>query len=196
MMAQSKAQTKRSSGASRNAKASNGQGDKAGGSSRGGAAARRSTNSKSRSSPRSSNGRGATASAKRRSSSAAKRTRSPAPKRGAARGQNAGSGVAAAARKAKTPLLAGGATVAGLAGAAALALRSSGRRKVLGVPVGRRNGFRLPGRGGGLKRDARKVTGAVTDAAKRADRFGHRVSRVATTIQKVSETADDAAKEA
>ena len=91
------------------------------------------------------------------------------------------------------------ATLAGLAGAegaAVLARRSSGRRKVLGVPVGRRNGFKLPGRGGGFKRDARKVTGAVSDAAKRADSVGQKVSQVASTIQKVSETADNATKKA
>ena len=46
----------------------------------------------------------------------------------------------------------------------------------------------------GFKSDARKVASAVTDAAKRADDFGQRVSRVASGIQNVSETADNAVK--
>ena len=62
--------------------------------------------------------------------------------------------------------------------------------------MGRRNGFKLPGRSGGLKRDARKVTSAVADAAKRADSFGQRLSKVASTVQQVSETDDEAAKKA
>ena len=89
------------------------------------------------------------------------------------------------AQKAKVPLVAGGAAVAGLAGAAVLASRSGRRRKVLGIPMPKRNG---------LKNDARKIAGAVTDAAKRADLFGQRVSRVATGVQNVSQTADDAVK--
>jgi methyl-accepting chemotaxis protein len=101
--------------------------------------------------------------------------------------------VAEAAQKAKAPLIAGGATIAGVAGAIVLASRSGGR-KVLGVQVGRRNGFQLPGRSRGLKGDARKIASAITDAAGRADRLGQRVSKVASTIRQVSETADDAAK--
>lgn len=67
------------------------------------------------------------------------------------RAKEAGSSVTTAARKAKGPMLAAGATAAGLAGGLALgsrmtskraglgALRS--RRTVLGVPVGRRSGL-------------------------------------------------------
>jgi hypothetical protein len=52
-------------------------------------------------------------------------------------------------------------------------------------------------RGNGLKKvDARKIAGAVTDAAKRADRFGQGVSSMASSVQMVSETADKAAKKA
>jgi len=76
-----------------------------------------------------------------------------------------------------------------VAGAAALNARSNRRnRKVLGVTVPRSNGLK--------DIDARKIAGAVTDAAKRADRFGQRVSSVATSVQTVSETADKAAKKA
>jgi len=93
--------------------------------------------------------------------------------------------VSSVAQKAKVPLLAGGAALAGLAGAATVAARSGRRRKVLGVQMPTRNGF---------KTDARKITSAITDAAKRADQFGQRVSRVASGVQNVSETASDAVK--
>ena len=99
--------------------------------------------------------------------------------------QNSAQRVAAFAEKAKTPLLTGGAALAGVAGAAVLTARSRRRRKVLGVPLPKRNG---------LKVDAKKVTDAITDAAKHADRIGQRVSRVANGVQDVSETANGKAK--
>jgi hypothetical protein len=102
--------------------------------------------------------------------------------------QNAAHGFVGVVKKAKTPLIAGGVAVAGFAGAAALAGARSRRRKVLGVTMPR---------GKGLKKiDARKIAGAVTDGAKRADRLGQRVSSVASSVQTVSETADRAAKKA
>jgi hypothetical protein len=105
--------------------------------------------------------------------------------------QNAAQGVAGFVKKAKGPLIVGGAAVAGIAGvvgAAALNNARSRRRKVLGVTMPR---------GQELKNlDARKIAGAVTDGAKRADRFGQRVSSVANSVQIVSETADKAAKKA
>jgi hypothetical protein len=102
--------------------------------------------------------------------------------------QDAAQGVVGFVKKAKTPLIAGGAAMAGLAGAAALNNARSRRRKVLGVT--------MPG-GKELKNlDARKIAGAVTNGAKRADRFGQRVSSVASSVQTVSETADKAAKKA
>lgn len=62
-----------------------------------------------------------------------------------------GDSIATAARKAKGPMLAAGATAAGLAGGLALGSRATSkrrgvsgllapRRRVLGVPIGRRNG--------------------------------------------------------
>ena len=105
--------------------------------------------------------------------------------------QDAAQGVAGFVKKAKTPLIAGGvaiAGIAGLAGAAALNNARSRRRKVLGLTMPR---------GKELKNlDARKIAGAVTDGAKRADRFGQRVSSVAGSVQAVSETADKAARKA
>ena len=102
--------------------------------------------------------------------------------------QNVAQGVAGVVKKAKTPLIAGGAAIAGLAGAAALNNARSRHRKVLGVTMPRGNGLK--------KVDARKIAGAVTDAAKRADRFGQGVSSMASSVQMVSETADKAAKKA
>jgi hypothetical protein len=99
--------------------------------------------------------------------------------------QGAAQGVATFAKKAKTPLLVGGAGLAGVAGAVVLNARSGRTRKVLGVSLPKPNGFKV---------DAQKVTEAITDAAKRADQMGQRVSRVASTVQDVSETANAAAK--
>jgi hypothetical protein len=101
--------------------------------------------------------------------------------------QNAGQRVATAVKKTRTPLIAGGAAIVGLAGVVALKNARSRRRKVFGVTMPRT---------AGLEKDARRVAGAVTDAAKRADQLGQRVSSVANSVQMVSETADKAAKKA
>ena len=102
--------------------------------------------------------------------------------------------MSTALRTVKTPLIAGGAALMGLAGAAVVNARSNRRRKVLGVSLPKTNGLKLPR--GGLDLDAQKITSAVTDAAKRADQIGQRVSSVANSVQKVSETAGKAAKKA
>jgi hypothetical protein len=101
--------------------------------------------------------------------------------------ENVGQGVVTVVKNMKTPLIATGAAIAGLAGAAALKNARSRRRTVFGV--------KMP-RGSTVEKDARKVAGAVKDAAKRADEFGQRVSSVANSVQMVSETADKAAKKA
>jgi hypothetical protein len=106
--------------------------------------------------------------------------------------QGAIEGVGPILQKAKLPLLAGGAAVAGVAGAT-VASKSGGRRKVLGVSVPRRSKLSLPKKNG-FKSDARKVTSAVTDAAKRADDFGQGVSRIASSVRKVGETTDEVVK--
>jgi hypothetical protein len=120
--------------------------------------------------------------------------------------QSAAQGVAGFVKRARTPLIAGGAAIAALAGAAALNNARSRRRNVLGVTMPRGKELKnldarkIAGavtRGKELKNlDARKIAGAVTDGAKRADRFGQRVSSVASSVQMVSETADKAAKKA
>ncbi|MGN6814780.1 MAG: hypothetical protein ACTHK3_01675 [Solirubrobacterales bacterium] len=101
-------------------------------------------------------------------------------------------------RKAKVPLVASSAAVAGVAGAVVLSRTGGRRRKVLGVSMPKRSKLSLPKmpKGNDLRGDAHKIAGAVTDAAKRADHFGQRVSSVASSVQKVGETASDAAKKA
>jgi methyl-accepting chemotaxis protein len=101
----------------------------------------------------------------------------------------------------KMPLIAGGAALAGLAGAAVIAAtsRSGRRKKVLGVKLPKQSGLSLPislPNRNGFKGDAQKIASAVTDAAKRADNFGQSVSKVATSVQNVSETAEQAVKKA
>ena len=193
-MAQTKTSQRRgaSSGSSRSgAKARASKGRSNGRSSSGGSATRRrsaarrkpsaqSARSPGRRSSRSANGETAVEGVTGAVSSGAQTVSSGA--------QNAAQGVAGFVKKAKTPLIAGGVAIAGLAGAAALNNARSGRRKVLGVTMPRANGLK--------NLDARKIAGAVTDGAKRADRFGQRVSSVASSVQTVSETADKAAKKA
>ena len=105
----------------------------------------------------------------------------------------ASSGVGPIVQKAKLPLLAGGAAVAGVAGAVLAASRTGGKRKVLGVSVPKHSKLSLPKKNG-IKSDAHKVASAVADAAKRADTFGQSVSKIASSVQKVGESADEAVK--
>jgi hypothetical protein len=119
---------------------------------------------------------------------------------------SAAQAVGNVARRAKTPLLAGGAALAGLAGA--LAARSltndrggamSNVRKALPGKSHSR-GLSLPKlpklRGSGMKGGMRDLSRNVSEAAKQADRIGQRVSNVANAVQRVSDTADDAVKKA
>lgn len=126
--------------------------------------------------------------AKKRASGAASKAKSKSGD-GA---QGALNGAGSVLQKAKLPLLAGGAAVAGVAGAV-FASKSGGKRKVLGVSVPKRSKLSLPKKNG-FKPDARKVTGAVTDVAKRADDFGQGVSRIASSVRKAGEAADEAVK--
>src|SRR5215208_1644616 len=164
--------------------------------------------SASRSTGRSSSGRSARSTAKRPSGRARTGTQARSTRSTNGRGtlesvtdtvssgaQSTAQGVAGAVKKAKTPLIAGGAAIAGLAGAAALNARSS-RRKVLGVKMPRGDGLKkaFPDASALKKLDARDVTGTVSEAARRTDRFAKRVSSVANSVEMVSETADKAVK--
>jgi hypothetical protein len=90
-----------------------------------------------------------------------------------ARAKEAGDTVASAARKAKSPLIAAGATAAGLAGGVALGSRLarprglralvSPRRKVFGVALGRESGVITVGRAVG--RAARELSSATDRVA-------------------------------
>lgn len=113
-------------------------------------------------------------------------------------GSGNGHSVGAVVEKAKLPLIATGAVVAG---AAAVIVGKNGhhkQRKVLGVPVPKRSKVHMPKvhmpTGKGLKGDVRRAAGAVSDAAKQADEIGQRISKVASSVQAVSETTDKAAK--
>jgi hypothetical protein len=188
-MAQVKTSQRRgaSSGSSRSgstARASKGRSSER--SSRGGSATRRKSsarkppNAQKAKAARSTNGEPRVESVKGTASSGAETVSS--------RAQNVAERVAGVVKKAKTPLIAGGVAIAGVAGVAVLNNARSRRRKVLGVTMPRGNGLKNV--------DARKVPGAVTDAAKRADRLGQRVSSMARSVQMVSETADKAARKA
>lgn len=102
-------------------------------------------------------------------------------------------GVTPIIQKVKLPLLAGGAAAAGVAGAVLASRSGHKQRKVLGVSVPKRSKLSLPKRNG-LKPDARKVSRAVADAARRADNIGQGVSKIASSVQKVGESAEDAVK--
>lgn len=139
----------------------------------------------------------------KRSGSSSRGSRSSSPKSNGSSGSSKASGKAASAsngvadsvksgatrviplaRKAKVPLLASGAALAGVAGAI-VATRSGKRHKVLGISMPEPNG---------MKSDARKISAAVVDAAKRADRFGQGVSRVASSVRDAGEAANEVTK--
>jgi hypothetical protein len=120
-------------------------------------------------------------------------------------GSDAGGTIGAVVDKAKLPLLATGAVVAGAAAVIATKGAAGGRKqhKVLGVPVPKRSKSHLPKvsvpkvglpKGKGLKGDVRRAAGAVTDVAGKADEIGKRISRVANSVQAVGSATDDAAK--
>ena len=144
---------------------------------------------RSRSSQRSS-GRGSSnakkASSSRRSSGGSKRTQSRSKqngrtaasraKRAAQRTAPSGGTLAKVASKAKAPLIAGGAALAGLAGGAALATRNGSRRKGLSLP-------KLGGNG--------SLTKALGTAAKEIGKAGYRAGELTSEVRKVREQMDN-----
>jgi hypothetical protein len=158
---------------------------------------------------------GARKGAKGAASSGSKAGKSAASKAsgGASKASSNGSGdastISTVVEKAKLPLLATGAVVAGAA--AVVAAKGAGnhkQHKVLGVPVPGGSKSHLPKvgvpkvsvpkvglpKGKGLKGDVRRAAGKVSDVAKQADQIGKRISRVASSVQAASEATDDAAK--
>jgi hypothetical protein len=82
--------------------------------------------------------------------------------------------VGSAASKAKVPLMAGGAALAGLAGGVAIGARSMRRRKVLGIPVPRRSV---------LKSSTKNLAHAAENVGKAAGQMGELTSEVRRTRQ-------------
>lgn len=95
-----------------------------------------------------------------------------------AKAKETGDSIATAARKAKGPMIAAGATAAGLAGGLALGSRATAkrrgvsallapRRRVLGVPVGRQNGVMRGAKA--LGRVARDLSSATEQVSSTTD---------------------------
>jgi hypothetical protein len=95
------------------------------------------------------------------------------------RAQSAGGAVSHAASRAKIPLVAGGAALAGLAGGAALASRNQGSRKILGLPVPNGSLPRL-GNGGSTAK-------ALGTAAKEIGKAGFKVGELTAEVRKTRE---------
>jgi hypothetical protein len=106
---------------------------------------------------------------------AAQSTNGSAASTAAAKAREAGGSVASAAKSAKGPALAAGATVAGLASGLVLGTRmSSSRRKVLGLPIGRK----------------RPMVRAAEALGKVAKELGSATGKAAATTQEVREVRD------
>ena len=137
------------------------------------------TRKKPASSSRSSNGR-STTSAKRRGTSSSNGSGriEEARKAVTSAAQDAGHSVGDAASKAKVPLVAGGAVLAGLAGGVALGARGLKRRKVLGVPLPKRSVLKAS-------------TKNLADAARDAGKFGQQMGELTSEVQKTRQAMDD-----
>jgi hypothetical protein len=91
--------------------------------------------------------------------------------------KSAGKSVGNAASKAKLPLIAGGAAIAGAAGGMALAASKQGRKSGLARAVRRRPKFKVSSRD-------------VTKAAKEVGSFSAQVGELANELQRARESAD------
>jgi hypothetical protein len=117
--------------------------------------------------------RSASRSAGGRSASNRRHAPSSAGNAAKSRAQTTGTAVANAARKARTPVIAGGAALAGLAGGAALA-RMNGQRKLLGLP--------MPPMGG-----RPSTAKALATAAKEIGKTGYKVGQLTSEVRRVRE---------
>jgi hypothetical protein len=86
-----------------------------------------------------------------------------------------------AAKKAKGPALAGGAAAAGLAGGFLLGTRKRSRRKVLGIPIARGNGFQ-------------SAAGDVLKAAEKVGIAGRQLGTLADEVQRTRQTVERSRK--
>jgi hypothetical protein len=171
------------------------------------AAKTRTTASKPRSTSKKSSARAGTRNARTTRAASAPASRDVALERAQGELQSAGSAVVAVARKAAKPVLAGGVTVAGIAGAVAAgrALTPT-RRKVLGVTV---KPARLrawtPKVGGGLgslpKRlpspahlDMDVLAARIATTGQRVGHSGKQLSKIAADLQKAGEATEQVGK--
>jgi hypothetical protein len=91
--------------------------------------------------------------------------------------------VSSAASKTRTPLIAGGAALAGLAGGLAIS-RSGSRKKVLGMP--------MPQFGGaGTKNALEGATKAFGSAARELGKTGVQVGKLTSEVRRVREQVSD-----
>ncbi len=149
----------------------------------------RSASSKSRTSSKSSNGNSASASRTQSKSRAQKsRAQNKPSTNGSGRvdsarraveekAKGAGHAVGSVASKAKVPLMAGGAAIAGAAGGLALGVRQAHRRKGIGVAIPRRPQ---------LKVDSHDLA----RAAKEVGSFGAQMGQLASELQRTREVAN------
>ncbi len=86
-----------------------------------------------------------------------------------------------AAKKARGPALAGGAAAAGLVGGFLLGARKRSRRKVLGVPMPRANGFK-------------SAAGDVLKAAEKIGSAGRQLGTLTDEVQRTRETIEHSKK--
>jgi hypothetical protein len=155
-----------------------------------GAGSSRSTNARSKGSQanrRSNSGRSAASSSrprsKARSSANGKGPVATAKKTVGKGARSTASTVSTAADKARVPLMAGGAAVAGLVGGAALAGRNRRGRKVLGMPVPRGLSMPRPRNGGST---AKALGSAAKEVAKAGYRFGELTTEVRKTREQIA----------
>jgi hypothetical protein len=146
----------------------------------------RSSSSRSTRSASRSDGSRATSGSRSRSSSTPRRS-SSRESSGADRSPEREGGpvqaVSTAASKAKTPLIAGGAALAGLAGGIAIS-RNGGRKKVLGVPIPQVSSGR--GTKKALDGAAKAFGGAATELGKVGVQVGQLTSEVRRVRERVS----------
>jgi hypothetical protein len=136
------------------------------------------------SSARSSRSRGSSATSRSRNSNLSSRETGPVEtvRKAVTNGaQTAGSSVGKVASNAKTPLLASGAALAGLAGGVAIGARGTRQRKVLGMPVPRRSVLK-------------SSTKDLATAARQAGKLGQQVSELTSEVRHTREAIDSGAK--
>lgn len=133
--------------------------------------------SKSQSRPRAAKKAATSGNGSRGATSPVEAVRSAAGDAGGGKAKNASQTVGKAAGKAKVPLVAGGAALAGAAGGLALAASKQGRKKGLKAAMPRRPKIKID-------------SGDVAKAAKEVGNFSAQVGELASELQRARESAD------